>query len=183
MNTCFIDSVSCTGGHDPAGRPNKHHGHDSRPHKHEESHASGRKAQKERDRKRREEQDDDEEEEDEDDEDDEVTAGGGTEFKLSKYEAQMQSAVQRLKTTLGGIRTGRAQPGVLEPVMVALSAKEKAPLKRVATVTARSPQLLVVNVYDSSHTAAVAKAIESSPLKMQVRVYVCVRMCVGGGGV
>lgn len=46
---------------------------------------------------------------------------------------------------------------------------EKVPLKAVGTVSVRSPQLLVVTLFDPTIADSVASAIEQSPLKLNPR--------------
>lgn len=60
----------------------------------------------------------------------------------------MGAAVEHLQHELAGVRTGRANPGLLESIPVDAYG-EKLPLKACGTVTVRSPQLLAVSVFDS----------------------------------
>jgi hypothetical protein len=65
----------------------------------------------------------------------------------------MAASVDHLQHQLAGVRTGRANPGLLESIPVEAYG-EKLPLKACGTVTVRSPQMLAVSVFDSevSHT-------------------------------
>jgi hypothetical protein len=59
----------------------------------------------------------------------------------------MAAAVEHLQHELAGVRTGRANPGLLESIPVEAHG-ERLPLKACGTVTVRTPQLLAVAVFD-----------------------------------
>jgi ribosome recycling factor len=75
----------------------------------------------------------------------------------------MQGAVAALKHELGGLRTGRASPSLLEPIHVDAYGASM-PLTQVATVSVPEPRLLSVQVWDRGLTSAVEKAIRDSDL-------------------
>ncbi len=82
---------------------------------------------------------------------------------------QMQAAIDHLKEELKNIRTGKANPGMLEGVSVeAYGSTMK--LKELATVTAPETQQLLVSPFDANNTAAVAKGIEKANLGMTPQV-------------
>lgn len=56
--------------------------------------------------------------------------------------------MEHLGRELSGVRTGRANPGLLENIPVEAYG-EKLPLKACGAVTVRNPQLLAVAVFDS----------------------------------
>ena len=60
----------------------------------------------------------------------------------------MRRAVEHLAHELSGMRTGRANPGLLENIPVEAYGAHQ-PLKACGAVTVRSPQLLVVSVFDA----------------------------------
>ena len=75
----------------------------------------------------------------------------------------MDGAIDVLRTELGGLRTGRASSGLLEPVTVEAYGSHM-PLNQVATVSVPEPRLLSVQVWDKGLTKAVEKAIRNSGL-------------------
>jgi ribosome recycling factor len=75
----------------------------------------------------------------------------------------MQGAVDSLKSDLGGLRTGRANVALLDPIMVTVYGSSM-PLNQVATVSAPEPRLLSVQVWDKSNVGPVEKAIRSAGL-------------------
>lgn len=75
----------------------------------------------------------------------------------------MDGAIDVLRTELGGLRTGRASAGLLEPVTVEAYGSHM-PLNQVATVSVPEPRMLSVQVWDKGLTKAVDKAIRNSGL-------------------
>ena len=82
---------------------------------------------------------------------------------MNELKRRMQGAIQLLKQELGGLRTGRASPSLLEPVQVEAYGTHM-PLNQVATVSVPEPRLLSVQVWDRSMVHAVEKAIAASNL-------------------
>ena len=86
-----------------------------------------------------------------------------TTHDIDDLKRRMHGAVTLLKQELGGLRTGRASPGLLEPVQVEAYGSHM-PLNQVATVSVPEPRLLSVQVWDKSLVHAVEKAIVNSNL-------------------
>jgi ribosome recycling factor len=84
-------------------------------------------------------------------------------YDLNEIKRRMQGAVQTLKHELGGLRTGRATSGMLEPVQVEAYGTHM-PLNQLATISVPEPRLLSVQVWDRSMVHAVEKAIVNSNL-------------------
>ncbi|MBN8900148.1 MAG: ribosome recycling factor [Rhodospirillales bacterium 69-11] len=76
---------------------------------------------------------------------------------------RMDGALETLRREFNGLRTGRAHPGLLEPVRVTAYGTEM-PLNQVGTVGAPEPRMLTVQVWDKSMVSAVEKAIRESGL-------------------
>ena len=81
-------------------------------------------------------------------------------FDTDEYELTMQSALERLETELGKIRTGRAHPSMLDTIKVEAYGTEM-PLNQVANVTAPEAQLLQITPFDPSTMQAIATAIRN----------------------
>jgi ribosome recycling factor len=71
--------------------------------------------------------------------------------------------VATLKHEFAGLRTGRANPAILEPVMVEAYGNPM-PLNQVGTISAPEPRLLTVQVWDKGLAKAVDKAIRDGGL-------------------
>jgi len=78
-------------------------------------------------------------------------------------ERRMTGAVDSLKSDLAGLRTGRANTGLLDPVQVEVYGSLM-PLNQVATVSAPEPRMLSVQVWDRANVNAVEKGIAKSNL-------------------
>src|SRR5437899_4251119 len=84
-------------------------------------------------------------------------------YDLNEIKRRMQGAMQVLKQELGGLRTGRASAGMLDPVQVEAYGTHM-PLNQLATISVPEPRLLSVQVWDKSMVHAVEKAIIDSNL-------------------
>ena len=87
---------------------------------------------------------------------------------MAKYDKadlkrRMQGAVDSLKHDLGGLRTGRANVALLDPVQVEVYGTMM-PLNQVATVSAPEPRMLSVQVWDKSNVTQVEKGIAHAGL-------------------
>ena len=76
---------------------------------------------------------------------------------------RMNGAIATLRQELTGLRTGRANPTLLDPVMVEAYGSAM-PLNQVGTVGAPEPRLLTVQVWDKGLVKAVDKAIREAGL-------------------
>jgi ribosome recycling factor len=86
-----------------------------------------------------------------------------TTHDIDDLKRRMHGAVTLLQQELGGLRTGRASAGLLDPVQVEAYGSHM-PLNQVATVSVPEPRLLSVQVWDKSLVHAVEKAIVNSNL-------------------
>jgi ribosome recycling factor len=84
-------------------------------------------------------------------------------YDKADLERRMAGAVESLKSDLNGLRTGRANVGLLDPITVEVYGAHM-PLNQVATVSAPEPRLLSVQVWDKSNVGPVDKAIRSAGL-------------------
>ena len=84
-------------------------------------------------------------------------------YNKADLERRMHGAVESLKHDLGGLRTGRANTALLDPINVEVYGSNM-PLNQVATVSAPEPRLLSVQVWDKSNVTPVEKAIRNAGL-------------------
>jgi ribosome recycling factor len=84
-------------------------------------------------------------------------------YDRADLERRMKGAVEALRHDLGGLRTGRANTALLEPITVEVYGS-KMPLTQVATLSAPEPRLLSVQVWDKANIGPVEKAIRSAGL-------------------
>ena len=76
---------------------------------------------------------------------------------------RMNKSVESLKSQMSKIRTGRAQPALLDGITVDYYGSST-PLRQVANVVAEDSRTLAVTVFDRSMIQAVEKAIMTSDL-------------------
>lgn len=84
-------------------------------------------------------------------------------YDKADLERRMRGAVDALKHDLSGLRTGRANTALLEPITVTVYGSSM-PLTSVATISAPEPRMLSVQVWDKSNIGPVEKAIRSAGL-------------------
>jgi ribosome recycling factor len=84
-------------------------------------------------------------------------------YDKADLERRMEGAVESLKSDFSGLRTGRANTTLLDPVMVEVYGSHM-PLNQVASVSAPEPRMLSVQVWDKSNIGPVEKAIRSAGL-------------------
>lgn len=78
-------------------------------------------------------------------------------------EVRMGKCVEAFENNINKIRTGRAQPGILDGIQVEYYGS-KTPLRQLANVVVEDARTLAVTVFDRSISAAVEKAIMTSDL-------------------
>ena len=78
-------------------------------------------------------------------------------------EERMEKAVTHLKTSLTGIRTGRATPGLVDSIRVEVYGSQT-PLKQLASIGTPEPQQIVIRPYDTSTIKEIEKAIVAGDL-------------------
>jgi ribosome recycling factor len=82
---------------------------------------------------------------------------------LSKFKDRMDKAISALKEEFGGLRTGRASPGLIEPITVEAYGSAM-PLNAVGAISVPEPRMLVVSVWDKGLVVSVEKAIRNAGL-------------------
>ncbi|MCK4716401.1 MAG: ribosome recycling factor [Candidatus Marinimicrobia bacterium] len=82
---------------------------------------------------------------------------------LTDTEDRMKKSVDTIRQELAAIRTGRANPALLDSIKVDYYGS-LLPLKQIANVAAPNPRLLVVQVFDRNAVVAVDKAIKSADI-------------------
>jgi ribosome recycling factor len=76
---------------------------------------------------------------------------------------RMDGALETLRREFAGLRTGRASPGLLEPVRVEAYGSEM-PLPQVGTIAVPEARLITVQVWDRTMVNNVVKAIRDCGL-------------------
>jgi len=82
---------------------------------------------------------------------------------LLDSEDRMEKAIAKFKKDLTGIRTGRANPGLVDSLRVDVYGSAT-PIKQIASVSAPEPQQLVIRPFDPSTIKDIEKGIIASDL-------------------
>lgn len=82
---------------------------------------------------------------------------------MSDVDRRMNSTIQNLRTSLSGLRTGRASAALLEPIKVEAYG-DIVPLNQVSNISIPEPRTIVVNVWDRAILKSVEKAIIAAGL-------------------
>jgi ribosome recycling factor len=85
--------------------------------------------------------------------------------RLLDAEVRMEKSLESLAKELGGIRTGRATPSLIDRVLVDYYGAPT-PLQSIAGVTAPEARLLVIQPYDRTSIQAIEKALQKGDLGM-----------------
>ncbi|MBB6428815.1 ribosome recycling factor [Algisphaera agarilytica] len=88
---------------------------------------------------------------------------------LMEAEESMEKAIDYAKSEMKGVRTGRAQPSMLEMVKVECYGAESE-LRSVALISAPEPTQLLVKPFDPSTTNEIAKGLEKAGLGFNPQV-------------
>jgi len=82
---------------------------------------------------------------------------------LEEASEKMAKGVARCRSDFAGVRTGRANPGLVEKLMVDYFGTD-VPLQQLANTSVPEARMLVVSPYDKTSMAAIEKAIRNSDL-------------------
>ena len=82
---------------------------------------------------------------------------------LDQAKKKMEAAIEHFKNELKNIRTGRANPGMIEHVQVEVYGSPMR-LKEVASITVPEPRQLLITPFDRSHASVIGKSIEKANL-------------------
>ena len=82
---------------------------------------------------------------------------------IKDIDRRMQGAIDALRREFGGLRAGRANTALLDPLTIDAYGSQM-PMNQVGTVSAPEPRLLTVQVWDQSLVSAVERSIMESDL-------------------
>jgi len=84
---------------------------------------------------------------------------------IKKRESDLEKAIEHLKTEMGKIRTGRANPSMVEDLLVDYYGT-KTPMKQVASINTPEPRMIVIQPWDKGALTAIETAIRESDLNL-----------------
>ena len=79
------------------------------------------------------------------------------------FEEKMKSSVEHLDRELAAVRAGRANPGILDKVMVDYYGSPT-PIQQVASVAVSEARILTITPWDGTLIKAISKAIQTSDI-------------------
>ena len=91
------------------------------------------------------------------------------EFNEKNYSVKMDKTIQSFKKDLSSIRTGRANPSMLDMIKVDVYG-QMLPINQLATVSVPEARLITVQVWDQSNIKAVDAAIQKSDLGINPQI-------------
>lgn len=83
-----------------------------------------------------------------------------------QIKAKMQAGVDHFKQDLKGLRSNRANPAILENVMVEVYG-EHMRIKELASISVPEARQLMITAFDPQTTGAISKGIEKANLNLQ----------------
>ncbi len=88
---------------------------------------------------------------------------------LLDVEERMEKTIDGFKSDLAGIRTGRANPGLVDSLRVEVYGST-VPIKQLASVGAPDPNQIVIRAYDPGTLKNIEKAIQASTLGLNPQI-------------
>jgi len=88
---------------------------------------------------------------------------------MKDTDKKMQEALEHLKHELKGLRTGRANPAVLETVTIDVYGTQMR-IQDVASISVPEPRQLLISPFDANNVHSIAKGIDAANLNLQAVV-------------
>lgn len=79
---------------------------------------------------------------------------------------KMEHSLEHLRDELKNIRTGRANPGIVEGVTIEVYGTQMR-LKDIANITVPEPRQLLITPFDASNASSIGKSLEAANLGMR----------------
>jgi ribosome recycling factor len=84
---------------------------------------------------------------------------------INLHKEDLEKSIEHFKSEAGKIRTGRANPSLVEDLMVEYYGV-KTPLRQIASINTPEPRTITIQPWDRAALAAIEGAIRSSDLNM-----------------
>ena len=92
-----------------------------------------------------------------------------SEFKEVNYSLKMDKSIQSLRKDISTLRTGRANPNMLDNVKVDVYG-QMMPVDQLATVSVPEARLISIQVWDKSNVNLIDSAIQKSELGINPQI-------------
>jgi len=92
-----------------------------------------------------------------------------SEFNEKSYSSKMEKSIQSLKKDLSTLRTGRANPNMLDTIKVDVYG-QLMPIEQLGTVSVPEARLISIQVWDKANITLIDSAIQKSELGINPQV-------------
>ena len=92
-----------------------------------------------------------------------------SEFNENNYSSKMDKSIQSLKKDLSTLRTGRANPNMLDTIRVDVYG-QMSPVEQLATISVPEARLISVQVWDKANVSVIDSAIQKSELGINPQI-------------
>ena len=92
-----------------------------------------------------------------------------SEFNENNYSSKMDKSIQSLKKDISTLRTGRANPNMLDTIKVDVYG-QMMPIEQLATISVPEARLISVQVWDKGNISLIDSAIQKSELGINPQI-------------
>ena len=92
-----------------------------------------------------------------------------TEFNEKNFSTKMDKSIQSLKKDLSTLRTGRANPAMLDTIKIDVYG-QMMPIDQLATISVPEARLISVQVWDKTNVTLIDSAIQKSDLGVNPQI-------------
>jgi len=92
-----------------------------------------------------------------------------SEFNEKNYSSKMDKSIQSLKKDLSTLRTGRANPNMLDTIKIDVYGQIM-PIDQLATISVPEARLISIQVWDKTNVALIDSAIQKSELGINPQI-------------
>ena len=92
-----------------------------------------------------------------------------SEFNEKNYSSKMDKSIQSLKKDISTLRTGRANPNMLDTIKIDVYGQSM-PIDQLATITVPEARLISIQVWDKTNVVLIDSAIQKSELGINPQI-------------
>ena len=92
-----------------------------------------------------------------------------SEFNEKNYSSKMDKSIQSLKKDISTLRTGRANPNMLDTIKIDVYGQIM-PIDQLATITVPEARLISIQVWDKTNVVLIDSAIQKSELGINPQI-------------
>ena len=92
-----------------------------------------------------------------------------SEFNEKNYSSKMDKSIQSLKKDISTLRTGRANPNMLDTIKIDVYGQSM-PIDQLATITVPEARLISIQVWDKTNVVIIDSAIQKSELGINPQI-------------